>query len=148
MVQEVEEVSAELRGETLAELPVFVDGEVPVLEARVPEDVAAHGAKCSRCRWGHNGVTIPIAAGRSQRNRIACVGHTERVASSRDIRCRISARLEIIRIAKEVPAVSSFTRLAQVVARVHPTPGLRAVEPHNRVQLPTREQLGKRMNAG
>ena len=54
--------NAEFGSEPLPELEVLEYGEVQVLEARIPEDVPAHGAKSSELGRNQNRVAIYEAA--------------------------------------------------------------------------------------
>src|SRR5580698_7113052 len=62
MVENVEELRAELCTETLAELQVLGYGKVHILESRVPEDVASHrseGAERGRNHYRCTGCVAP-----------------------------------------------------------------------------------------
>ncbi len=63
MVEDVEELGPELRGQTLLEFPVLLDRDIPVAEGRVAENILA-------------GRAIGSVSGRGQRriaNRVAAV---------------------------------------------------------------------------
>jgi len=54
VVEQVEHLEPELGAGSLRESEVLEYREVPVLEARVAEDVPAHVAKGSKCRGSHD----------------------------------------------------------------------------------------------
>ena len=50
MIEDVEEFYAELRTKMLAPLEVLGDGKIHVLESRIAEDIASHGAERAEYR--------------------------------------------------------------------------------------------------
>src|SRR5271170_2603798 len=62
VVEKVKELGAELGSESLSKFPVFCYGKIPVAEARVAENIAAHGSLGPGCRWNHYRVALHVAA--------------------------------------------------------------------------------------
>lgn len=62
MVQEVEELGAELRAEALRKLPVLSHGEIPVAITRVAKDVTAHRTLRPEGRRNHDGTLVRVTA--------------------------------------------------------------------------------------
>ena len=67
MVEDIKEFSAELCAESFPKLPILGYREVPVAEAGVAEDVAAHCSKGSQRRGDHRGVALSVAAKHAKR---------------------------------------------------------------------------------
>src|SRR5215469_635076 len=65
-----------------------------------------------------------------------------RVASGQIVD-RIGARLEVRRVAEEIPAIGGLSSLAQVIAGTHGSPRLCPIQTNDRSHLPAFEQLGK-----
>ena len=66
MIEHVENLEPELGAKPLLEREVLEDGEIQVFEARVPEDIPAHRAKCSSRGRSHDRVTVSEASTRRQ----------------------------------------------------------------------------------
>ncbi len=66
-IEQVKDLDAELGAEPLPPLEVLEYGEVQVLEARIPEDVPAHGAKSPIQGRSQHRVTLHVAAADGQR---------------------------------------------------------------------------------
>src|ERR1700674_5514988 len=79
MVEDVEELRAELRTEMLAPLEVLGDGKIHVLETRIAEDVASHGAESAKRRRNQDRIAIRITT--KGRQRIARITHCSSVQS-------------------------------------------------------------------
>src|SRR6202140_746236 len=120
MVEDVEELRAELRTEMLAPLEVLGDGKIHVLETSIAEDVASHGAESAERRWNQDRIAVRIAA--KGRQRIARITHRSsvqrqcfcaasgiagicRIAAAREKRDSHRRRFEILGVPEEIPAV-------------------------------------------
>ena len=64
-IEEIEELRAELHAEAFFEGEVLKDREIHVPEARVAEDIAAHGAKCAKYGRDHDRISGDEAAARA-----------------------------------------------------------------------------------
>ena len=62
MIENVEELSAKLDLEAFGDLPILDYREIPVAEARIAEEVAAHGTEATERRGNHDRVSLRIAA--------------------------------------------------------------------------------------
>src|ERR1700686_1299304 len=62
MIENVEELRAELSAEALAEMEVLRHREIHVAETRIRENVASHGAEGPQCWGNHDGVSFGVAA--------------------------------------------------------------------------------------
>src|SRR5579862_2642928 len=157
MIQNVEELGTELRAHPLTELPALRDREIPVTKAGVAEEISRHRAKAAQCGWNHYRVALRVAAKIRERRHhqgSRCFRYASRVAGPGKVRDGSRPRCEVRWIAEEIPALNARagdTRLAcaaDVRAGVSRPPGLRAVQSHNRVQLPAFQQLRERFLTG
>src|SRR5215469_12942263 len=62
MIENVEELSAKLDLEAFGDLPILDHREIPVAEARIAEEVAAHGTEATERRGNHDRASLRIAA--------------------------------------------------------------------------------------
>src|SRR5229473_7982371 len=62
VVENIEELRAELGAEMLAPFEVLGHGQIHVLESRIAEDVATHGAERAECGRDHDGFSAGVAA--------------------------------------------------------------------------------------
>src|SRR5579863_1100396 len=67
VVERVEHFESEFGGVSIMKLEVLEDGQVHILEARIPEDIPAHGAIRSKCRRNHHRVSSYVATTGVQR---------------------------------------------------------------------------------
>src|SRR3984893_10357580 len=69
MIEEVEDLGAELRCQAFLELEILGNGKIPVVETRVPEGVAAHRAEGPKGWRNHDRAALRVAAKRRERRR-------------------------------------------------------------------------------
>src|ERR1700728_1923129 len=69
MVENVEELGAELGAEFFPEVPVLGNREIEVSEAGIGKQIARHVSELSQRRRNHNGVALGVAAEGTQRSR-------------------------------------------------------------------------------
>src|SRR5580658_8992570 len=62
MIENVEELSAELGAVALAKVPVLCHREIEVAETGIGENVASHGAEGSERRRNHDGASLRVTA--------------------------------------------------------------------------------------
>ena len=62
VIENIEELRTELGSEMLTPLEVLGHGEIHVLESRIAEDVASHGAEGAECGRDHEGLSAGVAA--------------------------------------------------------------------------------------
>ena len=62
VIEQVEDFESELGSPPLRELEVLEEGEVPVLEALIPEQIPAHVAEVAGCRRSHDRAAVDEAA--------------------------------------------------------------------------------------
>ena len=72
MIEQVEELHAELGGETLTKFPILRDREIYVAKTGIAENVAAHRAEGSERRGNQDGLAVRIAT-----ERIESVGRAD-----------------------------------------------------------------------
>src|SRR5580704_4591719 len=120
MIENVEELRAELSAKPLSELPVLCNREIEVTETRIGERVAAHVAELTERRRNHDRVAFGIATeqiesrDRGPRRITSVQSQSFRVASrvvsgirltmvAGKERNRRRPRLEVIRVPEEIP---------------------------------------------
>src|SRR5262249_24936390 len=158
---------AELRAEAFSKFEVLTNRQVNIVEAGIPENVAPHGAEGPKAAWNQDGIAAGITTCDAQRcgvrlrnSRVGCV-------KSRCLRCTScitsswekgesvrSNRLEVRRIAIEVPAVGKLACPAKIKGLVVDVPWLATLRRDNGVDLPSFGELalgfpfGKRIGNG
>src|SRR6266404_79940 len=149
MIENIEELRAELSTEALAKFPVLGNGEIYVTETSIAKNVATHGAEGSERRRNHVGLTIRIATECVKRigcTNCRCLCDAGRrhvgIPWTKEWNSRGSG-LEVFRVPVKIPAIVQFTRQADVRSSIHHAPRLRSIKADDRVDLPSLKQLRK-----
>src|SRR5712691_1401282 len=164
-VQNVEEFSAKLGGESLFELYILNHGQIPILESPVPEDVSACRPQGSE-RWRNKDRgAICIAAVVCERGlrepgcrspvQCHCFGKAGRIAGALEKGKRIpTTRREIAGVTIEIPKLAVRGELihlvgaTEIVGCVSCSPGRPGCQGYDRVELPSLEDLPRRLPPG
>src|SRR5579863_10397127 len=177
MIENVEDLPAELEAIAFLKCEVLEDGSVQVVEPCIAENVAAHVAVGPQCWRNQDRVAVrgDEAAEAVQRGRAwgfgyavrnprrspsaseggavpaliwVCITTAGSAGEAAAVGDAVRAGGEVERIAGDVPTIGAFPRAADIVPGVPDVPGLRGGIAVNGVDLPAFQQLAKALDPG